>query len=53
MVVGVLLSAFALSRWYDRPLRARLSRIYLRHEARETMAHQQAALLTPGSGASG
>lgn len=52
-VAGVLLLAHALSRWYDRPLRAWLSRAYLRHEATQTMALQQAARLTPGSTAGG
>lgn len=34
LCVAVILFAYALSRWYDRPVRAWLTRVYLEHEAR-------------------
>jgi peptidoglycan/LPS O-acetylase OafA/YrhL len=42
LYVGVGLLAFALSRWYDRPLRAWLSRRYLEHEAQSARSRQTA-----------
>lgn len=44
MYCGVTLLAFALSRWYDRPLRAWLSSVWIEHEEEPAPLSPQAAL---------
>jgi peptidoglycan/LPS O-acetylase OafA/YrhL len=43
MVCGVTLFALALSRWYDQPLRAWLTRVYADREGRATQPNPRAA----------